>query len=202
MNRLWRPLAAVIVIASLSSCATETAANTDLRGRELRQHLLELADALGDAASAKTSFSTAMNSMDERNTVREVLEFARPHADRYQDALKTARAARSELVTLVQAARSGGYADELRLEAELVDELITEWRMWLDAEDYQNRPDQSLCVDEIDDLDQSFESAMSDIGWQNCFLEFLSNPIVQRGSFDAAERLIELGGIVEAARGS
>ncbi len=194
----------------LSGCATDNdiarvpaegssqiGTESELRGSELRRRLFELADIMGRAAIVKEELKSVAGP-DPTETIGEFLEFTQPHRERYQASLDRSRQALGELESLVQAARSGGYEGELRLDADIIDRMVDDWHLWLDAADYQN-DESMMCPHLFSDLDQTFADLAENVRWFECFTKNLSDPIIQLGSFDAAARLQDIGPVIAAA---
>ena len=188
--------AAFVVSACTGSTQDETTISVDavrsdpLGGAELRATLAEQAEIMGAAGAAKSS---AISSQPPPGTtVSEFYEIAAEQGAIYEAALVNAEAASLRLSALVREAVQAGTAADIRVDLALLAELEAEVNLWLEAERLQNDPD--LCRETLppgtDDL--LFEEAVNP-AFVDCMLELVSDPVVERGSFDAAVRLQEIG---------
>ena len=151
--------------------------------------MLAEARAMGDVAEAK---QLAIDSQPPPGTtVEEWYAQAARVAAAYAESLDDGEMAAGRLETLLDETIESGRQSDLNLDPELVRELVAEFNLWLEAERLQNDP--NICRETLPpgSEDLLLEEAVGP-EFADCFVEFMSNPLIQRGSFEAAVRIREI----------
>jgi len=189
-----RRLISLLALSVLAACGITVTtdviprSSAELRGESLLRALDEEFEVLGAALVAKQE---ASSDLPVDPTIDEYFAAANRIAATYGQALDEADAALERLRVLVDESIHNGSLAELGIDGAQLTELIEEFSLWLEAEKLQNDPD--ICAEHIsrERGDIRFAEAISP-AYAQCMAQFLSNPLIERGSFQAAVRIREL----------